>query len=294
MALLALTDVSLAHGGPAILDHVAFQIEEGERIGFLGRNASGKSTLLSVIAGDVLPDDGEVARKQGLTVAYLPQEVPRKLSGTVRALIASGTRAGEESWRTRERTARLVQGLRLDPEAEVATLSAGLSRRVLLARALVGDPDLLLLDEPTNHLDLPTIDWLERHLLERGAGGRPGSLLFVTHDRAFLKRLATRILEIDRGRLTSWPGDYTNYLRRQEERKFRGRLVQPGETSSRRVDRIDVFGDARAVDDVDRWTGQARHRIIADRVDETVIRPVESSSAKGKSIADRNVRQPFQ
>jgi len=218
MALLALTDVSLAHGGPAILDHVAFQIEEGERIGFLGRNASGKSTLLSVIAGDATPDEGQVSRKQGLTVAYLPQEVPRKLTGTVRALIETGTRAGEESWRTRERTARLLQGLRLNPEADVATLSAGLSRRVLLARALVGDPDLLLLDEPTNHLDLPTIDWLERHLLERGAGGRPGSLLFVTHDRAFLKRLATRILEIDRGRLTSWPGDYGNYLRRQEER----------------------------------------------------------------------------
>jgi ATP-binding cassette subfamily F protein uup len=213
MALLGLSGIVVAHGGPPILDEASLTIDEGERVGLLGRNASGKSTLLGVIAGSVVPDGGEVTRRQGLVTAYLPQEVPRGLRGTVDEVVRAGVRPGEEAWRTKERLERLLQGLALDPAADVARLSAGLARRALLARALAGDPDMLLLDEPTNHLDVPTIEWLERHLLERN-----GSLLFVTHDRAFLRRLATRILEVDRGRLTSWPGDYEEYLRRQEER----------------------------------------------------------------------------
>ncbi|MCE9584766.1 MAG: ATP-binding cassette domain-containing protein [Planctomycetes bacterium] len=213
MALLSLTGVTLSHGGPRILDGVSLQVEDGERLGLLGRNASGKSTLMGVISGDFEAEGGDVARRQGLTIARLPQEVPRGMTGTVRDTVAAVVPAGEEEWRTKERLARLFEGLRLDPEADVAKLSAGLSRRVLLARALASAPDLLLLDEPTNHLDVESIQWLEAHLLDRR-----GATVFVTHDRAFLRRLATRILEIDRGQLTSWPGDYANYLRRQEER----------------------------------------------------------------------------
>jgi ATP-binding cassette subfamily F protein uup len=213
MVLLGLSGVTVAHGGPPVLDEVALVVEEGERIGLLGRNASGKSTLLAVIAGDVVPDAGERTMRQGLTVARLPQEVPRGLAGRVGDLVSAATPSGEEAWRSRERLERLFTGLRLDPDAEAASLSAGLARRALLARTLAASPDLLLLDEPTNHLDVEAIRWLESHLLQRG-----GATLFVTHDRAFLRRLATRILETDRGRLTSWPGDYENYLRRQEER----------------------------------------------------------------------------
>ena len=213
MALIGLTGVTLTHGGPPILDKVSLQIEEGERLGLLGRNASGKSTLMGVLTGDIIPDEGNATLQQGVTWARLQQEVPQDLAGTVFEVVSGGLPAGEESWRAKDRLDRLFAGLRLSPDADVTTLSAGLSRRVLLARALASDPDVLLLDEPTNHLDLPSIQWLEAHLLER-----TGATLFVTHDRAFLRRLATRILEIDRGNLTSWPGDYGNYLRRQTER----------------------------------------------------------------------------
>ncbi len=213
MPLVALSDVTLAYGGPSILDRVALSIDEGERVGLLGRNASGKSTLMGVLEGLIPCDSGTVSRRQGARITSLPQAVPRGLKGSVQALVEGGAPAGEEAWRTRERVSRLLDGLRLDPLQDLSTLSAGLARRALLARALAADPDLLLLDEPTNHLDLPTIDWLEQHLL-----ARRGALLFVTHDRAFLARLCTRILELDRGRLTSWPGDWAAYLRRQEER----------------------------------------------------------------------------
>ncbi|MFM8387480.1 MAG: ATP-binding cassette domain-containing protein [Planctomycetia bacterium] len=213
MPLVALSDVTLAYGGPSILDRVALSIDEGERVGLLGRNASGKSTLMGVLEGLIPCDSGTVSRRQGARITSLPQAVPRGMKGSVQALVEGGAPAGEEAWRTRERVSRLLDGLRLDPLQDLSTLSAGLARRALLARALAADPDLLLLDEPTNHLDLPTIDWLEQHLL-----ARRGALLFVTHDRAFLARLCTRILELDRGRLTSWPGDWAAYLRRQEER----------------------------------------------------------------------------
>ena len=213
MALLGLSGVTVAHGGPPVLDGVSLQVEAGERLGLLGRNASGKSTLLAVLSGDLVPDAGDRTLRPGLVVARLPQEVPRDLVGTVEEVVRGGLRPGEEAWRTRERLARLFEALRLEPAADVASLSAGLSRRVLLARALAADADLLLLDEPTNHLDVPSIRSLEEHLL-----ARRGATLVVTHDRAFLRRVATRILELDRGRLTSWPGDHANYLRRRQER----------------------------------------------------------------------------
>ena len=215
MALTSLVQVRVTHGAPPpVLDGVSLSVDEGERIGLLGRNASGKTTLMSVLAGDLAPDDGEVVARQGVTVARLAQEVPRGLVGTVREVVEAAVPAGEPPWRSRARVDRLYEGLALDPAADVGKLSAGLSRRVLLARALAADPDVLLLDEPTNHLDVPAIQWLEAHLLERR-----GATLFVTHDRAFLRRLATRIVELDRGRLTSWPGDWANYLRRKEERE---------------------------------------------------------------------------
>jgi ABC transport system ATP-binding/permease protein len=213
MALVGLSGISVAHGGPPILDAVSMQIDEGERVGLLGRNASGKSTLMAVLAGDLVPDAGDRALRQGVTIARLPQEVPRDLSGRVGEFVASGVPEREEPWRARERVSRLLEDLRLDPDVDVSALSAGLSRRVLLARTLAASPDLLLLDEPTNHLDVPSIRRLEENLL-----ARRGATVFVTHDRAFLRRVATRILEIDRGALTSWPGDYANYLRRKEER----------------------------------------------------------------------------
>src|SRR5262245_34539941 len=185
MALIGLSGVVLHHGGPALLGGVSLQIDEGERLGLLGRNASGKSTLMGVIAGDVAVDGGDVSRRQGLRVARLEQQVPRGLRGLVREVVGAGLPPGEEAWRSKERLSRLWDGLPLAPEADVATLAAGLSRRVLLARALAAAPDLLLLDEPTNHLDVPSIRWLEEHLLERR-----GATMFVTHDRAFLRRLA--------------------------------------------------------------------------------------------------------
>jgi ATP-binding cassette subfamily F protein uup len=213
VAILGLSNLTVAFGGPAVLDGVSLQVEDGERLGLLGRNGSGKSTLLSVLAGELEPDEGERSVRPGIRVARLLQEVPRGLSGTTRDVVEQAVPAGEEAWRSRERLERLFAGLRLDPAAPVDALSAGLARRVLLARALANAPDLLLLDEPTNHLDLPSIEWLESHLAERA-----GATMFVTHDRAFLRRLATRILELDRGRLTSWPGDWENYVRRKEER----------------------------------------------------------------------------
>jgi ATP-binding cassette subfamily F protein uup len=213
MALLGLSGVRVAWGQPPVLDGVALQVDDGERVGLLGRNASGKSTLLAVVAGTLEPDAGERSVRQGLVVASVPQQVPHDLRGTVDDVVRAGLRPNEEDWRTRQRLSQLYEGLRLTPTADAAALSAGLARRALIARALAADPDLLVHDEPTNHLDVPAIRWLEEHLRARA-----GATLFVTHDRAFLASLATRILELDRGRLTSWPGDYANYVRRQEER----------------------------------------------------------------------------
>ena len=257
MPLLSLRNVSLAYGQPPLLEEVSFELDKGERACLIGRNGTGKSTLLRILAGEAHLDSGEVWMREGLTVARLTQEVPEGLAGSVFDLVAGGLGelgdlvreyhdlshrlegggAGETGpaggagdllehlarvqhqleaaggWEIEQRTERTLSRLDLDPEADFASLSGGLQRRVLLARALVREPDLLLLDEPTNHLDIQAIDWLEGFLPEF-----PGAILFVTHDRLFLRKLATRILELDRGRLTDWPGDYDNYLRRREER----------------------------------------------------------------------------
>ncbi|MDZ7642265.1 MAG: ATP-binding cassette domain-containing protein [Desulfurivibrio sp.] len=208
MALVSLQQISLAYGGHPLFDQLNLQIENGERLCLLGRNGEGKSTLMRLLNDEIEPDAGEVIRARGLRSARLEQEVPAGLTGTVAAVAAAGQATPPEP----QHLAQVLNRLKLPPEADFNTLSGGLKRRVLLARALANEPQLLLLDEPTNHLDLAAIHDLEELLL-----GFKGALLFVTHDRRLVRRLATRIIELDRGQLSSWPGNYDNYLRRREE-----------------------------------------------------------------------------
>jgi ATP-binding cassette subfamily F protein uup len=258
MPLISLQSVVLSYGAPNLLDGVDLTLEPGERACLLGRNGAGKSTLLGVVAGDVHPDAGEVRRGDGVRIARLAQEAPADAGERVLDVVMDGLgelgaaaaeylrlshalAAAEGSsdadlarlatvqqrletgggWAIEQRAERVISRLGLDAEARYGELSGGLRRRVMLASALVSEPDLLLLDEPTNHLDVDTIEWLEEFLLGFG-----GSILFITHDRRFLRRLATRILELDRGRLTDWPGDYDNYLRRRAERENAEALAQ--------------------------------------------------------------------
>ena len=243
MPLITLNAVDYSVGGPLLLDGVDLAIESGERIALIGRNGAGKSTLMRLLSGELRPDDGEVRREGGVRVARLEQEVPAGAAGSVFDVVADGlgelgaalasyhhlihqdeidtdalARVQGEieaggGWALDQRVTEVLARLELDGDADFARLSGGMKRRVLLARALAGAPDLLLLDEPTNHLDIAAIDWLEGFLK-----GWAGALVFITHDRRFLRALATRIVEIDRGGLTSWPGDWDNYLRRREER----------------------------------------------------------------------------
>jgi ATP-binding cassette subfamily F protein uup len=246
MSLVQFLDVDYSVGGPLLLERVALAIEPGERVCVVGRNGAGKSTLLKLLAGDLQPDDGEVRVADGVRIARLAQEVPQATRGTVFDVVAAALGAlgadvaefhrlalhldvpgnaaamaqvqarieAAQGWDLDRRVDRVLARLELPGEVEFATLSGGMKRRVLLAQALATEPDLLLLDEPTNHLDIEAIAWLEQLLLGFG-----GSVVFVTHDRRFLRALATRIVEIDRGQVTSWPGDYANYLRRREERQ---------------------------------------------------------------------------
>jgi ATP-binding cassette subfamily F protein uup len=209
MALLSCRNLHIAFGGRPLLDDASLQVERGERIGLVGRNGEGKSTLLKILAGQVAPDAGDVARESGVRVSLLTQEVPDGVTGTVGHIVRSGLAGATDADHPVQRLCSLLE---LDPDDAFEMLSGGQKRRALLGRALALEPDLLLLDEPTNHLDLESIDWLEGFLLRW-----TGSLLFVTHDRAFLQRLATRIAELDRGHLTSWACDHPTYLRRKEE-----------------------------------------------------------------------------
>jgi ABC transport system ATP-binding/permease protein len=219
MALISLQGVSLGFGGPRLLDEVNLQIERGERVGLLGRNGVGKSTLLKLISGETVPHEGTIARQQNIRVAFLPQEVPQGLNGRVREMVEGGLEAltpgtldDEHVWRRQHQVEKVLSRMELDPDDQFEILSAGLKRRVYLARGLACNPDLLLLDEPTNHLDINSIDWLEDFLKRWG-----GTLLFVTHDRVFLQRLATRIVELDRGKLFDWDCDYPTFVKRKEE-----------------------------------------------------------------------------
>jgi ATP-binding cassette subfamily F protein uup len=195
---------------------VSCRIEAGERIGLLGRNGSGKTTLMRLVAGDEQPDHGAVELFPGTLVALLPQDVPPEITGSTHAVVAAGIpphgHDGESEWEEARRIDRQLAEMQLDPDAEFSRLSTGMKRRVLLARALVGRPDVLLLDEPTNHLDISSIEWLEGFLARQ-----QHTLLFVTHDRQFLTNLAQRILEIDRGKLFDWVCDYPTFLVRKEE-----------------------------------------------------------------------------
>jgi ABC transport system ATP-binding/permease protein len=217
MALISLKDVNVGFGGHPLLDQVNFQIERGERVCLLGRNGAGKSTLLRLIHGDILPDDGEIARQQGVRIAMLSQDVPHGLAGATADVVAGRLeQTNPASTDSQDPAGRLqvektLSRMNLDPDARFETLSAGLKRRVMLARGLACDPDILLLDEPTNHLDIDAIGWIEDFLLRYG-----GTLLFVTHDRMFLQKLATRILELDRGCLTNWSCDYQTFLERKQ------------------------------------------------------------------------------
>ena len=246
MALLGMQDVSMAFGGPPVLDRASLYIERGERVCLLGRNGAGKSTLMKVLDGTIAPDSGTVVRETGASVARLEQEVPDDVAGSTFDVVAAGlgprgqllaryhdashrvavegTEAAlreldrlhhaldaADAWQLYTRVETVLSHLGLDADLAFANASGGRKRQALLARALVRDPDVLLLDEPTNHLDIDAIEWLEDFLIDRGT-----TLLFVTHDRAFLRRVATRILEIDRGRLADWGADYDVYLERKE------------------------------------------------------------------------------
>ncbi len=241
MSLVQLLNVDYSIGGPLLLDDVNLAIEANERVCVVGRNGAGKSTLLQLISDELHADDGEVRVQSGVVVARMAQEVPQDLAGSVFSVVAEGlgdlgrllgryhrllaqddlaalgevqTRIeAQHGWDLDRRVEQVLTRLELPGEADFAALSGGMKRRVLLAQALVRNPDVLLLDEPTNHLDIGAIEWLETFLKQF-----PGSIVFITHDRSFLRALATRIVEIDRGALTDWPGDYDNYLRRREER----------------------------------------------------------------------------
>jgi len=222
MPLVTLRDLHLGFRGPPLLDGIECHIEAGQRIGLLGRNGAGKTSLMRLLCGDLKPDSGEVIFAPGIVVSYLQQDVPQETTGAVRDVVAAGWSEADVSrsaaddhdaaWRRDHAVAQILSRMGLDGDRAFESLSSGMKRRVLLARALVAGPDLLLLDEPTNHLDIDSIAWLEEFL-----GRWDGTLLFVTHDRAFLRRLATRILEIDRGRVFDWSCDYDTFLRRKEE-----------------------------------------------------------------------------
>ena len=213
MALITLRDITLAFGGPPLFDGVTLQIEPGDRLCLMGRNGTGKSTLMKLISGELPPESGELIRQQGLKVALVSQEIPHTLSGTVFEIVAQHPHATADSdqWQHEQQVERVLNRLHLDGDALFSSLSGGTKRRVLLARALVSNPDILLLDEPTNHLDIDTILWLEEFLAREIT-----TCLFVTHDRAFARRLANRVAELDRGRLYSFSCGYDQFVERRE------------------------------------------------------------------------------
>ena len=215
--LVHLDKISIGFRGPALFENAECRIRAGERIGLLGRNGAGKSTLLRMLDGQCEPDTGRVHIGAGVKIALLSQDVPTELAGTAAEVVALGfdieqQAADADSWQVEHRVAAMLERMGIEPDAEVGLMSSGMKRRVLLARTMVNAPDLLLLDEPTNHLDIPAIRWLEEFLVKQRC-----ALLFVTHDRAFLKAIANRILELDRGRLFDWTCDYPTFLKRKEQ-----------------------------------------------------------------------------
>ena len=213
MSLIALKQITHTFGGPKLLDAADLSIARGERVCLLGRNGEGKSTLMKIISGELKPDEGEIVRQQGLRIAQLPQEVPPGTDGTIAEVVAAGLAVIEPSITPDDyRITTILSRMDLDGDLSFASLSSGMKRRVLLAQSVVSDPDLLLLDEPTNHLDIESIAKLEEFLAKYS-----GALLFITHDRAFLERVASRIVELDRGRVFNWDCNYRTFLDRREQ-----------------------------------------------------------------------------
>ncbi len=248
MAIITLTNINKSFGGPLLLDNVNLQIEPGERVCLVGRNGEGKTTLLKILSSELVPDSGKINYQKGINIGGLTQEVPRDFSGAIYDIVADGlkeqgsllseyhhvsTQLAKDSndnsllqrldsvqhaldacggWLMHQQIEKVLMQMDLNPDENFNTLSAGLKRRVLLARALVGNPDVLMLDEPTNHLDINVITWLEEFLHDF-----PGTIFFVTHDRMLIRHLATRIFELDRGRLTSWSCNYNTFLLRRQE-----------------------------------------------------------------------------
>ena len=247
MPLITLQDIFLSYGQPPLIDHLNLVVEPNERVCLIGRNGAGKSTLLKILTGQIVPDEGSIKRSIGVTVAQLEQSVPHDAQGTVFDVIAQGLGAEGEliktfhhliqqlndnpspkvmndyeecqaelervnGWDINQRVESIITKMDLNPDVDISSLSGGYKRRVLLARALVCNPDLLLLDEPTNHLDIEAIQWVEQFLLKW-----EGSLLFISHDRRFMDNLANRFIEIDRGKLQDYNCDYSTYLVRKEE-----------------------------------------------------------------------------
>ena len=246
MPILRLDNISHAYGHVPLLSHIDFQIDAGERVCLIGRNGAGKSTLFRIITGNTVPDDGEIWRMETLRIAYLEQEVPPDTDQTIIEVVAAGI--GElgrllseyhrlthhpelaqrdslrelaqlqarieslDGWNINQKVETVLTRLNLPEDKSLADCSGGTRRQVMLARALVSAPDLLLLDEPTNHLDINAITWLEKYLLSYS-----GAVMFITHDRTFVRRLGTRIVELDRGRVRSFPGDFDRYLHKKDE-----------------------------------------------------------------------------
>lgn len=211
MALLSLQNLYKAFGGPMLLDDATLQIERGERICLVGRNGEGKSTLLKIVNGDIEPDAGEMIRQPGIKIRRLRQNVPTNEAGSVEELVFKGLENPHDDWAAHQLVDKAVSLVGLENQLLFESLSGGQKRRALLAQSLACEPDILVLDEPTNHLDIESIEWLENFL-----NRYKGTLLFVTHDRAFLRKLATRIVELDRGKLHNWACDYDTYLKRKE------------------------------------------------------------------------------
>ena len=215
MPLLSIEDLSIGFRGPQLLDGVSSKIDAGQRIGLLGRNGAGKTTLLRILCGEVEPDGGKIVASPNVRVERLTQDVPDNVTGSIQSVVLAGQPVPSEpdqEWRVEHAVETTLSKMQLDGDLPFENLSSGMKRRVLLASAIALDPDILLLDEPTNHLDIPSIQWLEDFLLRWKK-----TLIFVTHDRAFLQKLATRIWEIDRGRLFDWSCDYATFLQRKEQ-----------------------------------------------------------------------------
>lgn len=247
MALISIQEISLSLGGPLLFDNISLQIESGERVALLGRNGAGKTTFMKVMAKQIGVDEGALIYQKGIHVTHLPQEVPTDLNGNVFDIVLSGLGPQAKivadyhhvshqlqsdhspellskldklqrqmdhsnSWELDRKVEQVVSKMKVDPESNFEELSGGQKRRVLLAKALVLNPEVLLLDEPTNHLDIESINWLEEYLKDY-----PGTIFFVTHDRMFMRRLATKIVELDRGKLFSWTCDYDTFLQRKKD-----------------------------------------------------------------------------